>query len=388
MRPAAGRRQIPAVPQEHIQLNAQRRPWYRTRGFSLTLGICVTLLSLWWAFHSMRDGGAGGLKPASAVFRDIADAFRQAQFHTLPVMWGALALFYVLKAWRWKLLLQPFGSFSIRRDLLPSVMIGFAFNNVLPAHLGEFVRMYVFAREHRVPRTGVLASIALERVFDIIAILSLLALGMLSANTHDLDRSVIWSAWIFTGATGIALTGAAVYLLWTGPFVAFVEGLLERLPFVPGAVRTKAAEVLEAGAHGLSSLKSGRLLAGILLTSVLQWILNGLLIDLSLRAFGIHVSAGVCAIVLGVVAFGVTVPSTPGYFGLIQLCFVVVLKLFVAPGQLESVFAASVYYHMAQWIPVTLVGMVCFLRAGVRMSEIREAEDTVPECADTSRTGS
>jgi uncharacterized membrane protein YbhN (UPF0104 family) len=76
----------------------------------------------------------------------------------------------------------------------------------------------------------------------------------------------------------------------------------------------------------------------------------------------------VSCIVLGVVAFGVTVPSSPGYFGVIQLCFLTVLKLFVPANQLADVFAASVYYHLSQYIPVTIVGSFLGLK-GFRMSD-------------------
>ena len=75
-------------------------------------------------------------------------------------------------------------------------------------------------------------------------------------------------------------------------------------------------------------------------------------------------------ILLGVVAFGVTVPSSPGYFGVIQLCFLVVLKLFVDDH--ERVFAASIYYHMVQWVPVTLLGLWYFNRSGLKVAEVEE----------------
>jgi uncharacterized protein (TIRG00374 family) len=320
----------------------------------------------------MRDDGQGGLKPTSQVFEEIASAFRKADYRSLPAIWTALVMFYLIKAWRWKLLLEPFGKYRTLTDLLPSVMIGFAFNNVLPAHLGEFVRMFVFSREHKLPKTGVLSSIALERIFDIVAILSFLAAGLLMVDRSDIDQSVVISAWVFAGLVCAGLAGAAVYLIWTKPFVAIVERTMESIPLFPGGFEEKVAGILEAGAEGLASLRSIRLLIGILVTSYLQWALNGLIIYMALWAFGIKVSPLVAAFVLGVVAIGVTVPSTPGYFGVIQLCFVLVLKLFVDESQTEAVFAASVYYHMAQWIPVTATGMMYFLRAGVRLADIQE----------------
>ena len=42
---------------------------------------------------------------------EIAAAFHQADYRSLPAIWTCLVLFYWLKAIRWKLLLEPLGNF-------------------------------------------------------------------------------------------------------------------------------------------------------------------------------------------------------------------------------------------------------------------------------------
>lgn len=348
------------------------KPFYKTKWFNLTVGLAVTAACLWWAFQQMLNSDNGKKSP-SEVIAEIAAAFRQADYRSLPAMWTCLVLFYWLKAIRWQLLLEPLGKFRPLRDLLPSVMIGFAFNNVLPAHLGEFVRVYVFSRQSGISKTAVLTSIVLERIFDVIAILGFLMLGLFLVEAADLDERIVSSAMFFGVAVCFGLVGAAIYLIWTRPVVLFVEGCLRRVPCLPPTIGQKVACLLETGAAGLASLRSGRLLSGILLTSFLQWMLNGLTIHLSLWAFGIDISLSVSAIVLGVTAIGVTIPSSPGYFGVIQFCFLLVLSLFVKDK--EAVFAASIYYHMSQWIPVTMVGMLYFLRAGLKVADVQDAQE-------------
>ena len=249
---------------------------------------------------------------------------------------------------------------------------------MLPAHLGEFVRVFVFSRKSGLAKTSVLTTIVLERLFDIIAILAFLMLGLFLVDTTNLDPRIVMSAWGFGGVVCVGLLVAAVYLIWTHPVVQFIEGMLDRLPFVPAGIKEKAAGMMEAGEAGLASLRSVKLLSGITVTSILQWLLNGFTIYLSLRAFGINVTPAVAAIVLGATAFGVTVPSSPGYFGVIQLCFMAVLKVF---GNAEEsvVFSASIYYHMSQWVPVTLIGMFFFLRGGYHFDEVQNAAGGNPE---------
>lgn len=354
-------------------MSTSDKPFYKTKWFNVSLGVVVTLGCLWWAFQQMLIDDDGTKKTAAEVFAKISAAFRKADYRSLPVMWLCLSGFYWLKALRWKFLLEPLGEFRPLRDLFPATIIGFAFNNVLPAHLGEFVRVFVFSRQTRLPQSAVLTSIVLERIFDVIAILTFLALGLFLVDLAKFDPAYVQTAWVLAAGVCVGLVGAAVYLIWTKPVLAMADRVLTLLPFIPQGLRTKVMGILETAAGGLASLRSPKLLSGILLTSFLQWILNGLSIHLALWAFGIQVPFSVSAIVLGVTAIGVTVPASPGYFGVIQGCFLLVLNLFGADR--EVVFAASIYYHMLQWVPVTMIGMFFFSRAGLKFADIQEQAD-------------
>ncbi|MEZ6067473.1 MAG: lysylphosphatidylglycerol synthase transmembrane domain-containing protein [Planctomycetaceae bacterium] len=348
-------------------------PFYRRKWFTVSLGLLVTIGCIVVALLAMA-----GDRPLGDVFRQIGDAFRQADYRTLPLMWGLLFLFYWLKAWRWTWLLSPLGRFSTREGF-PPVMIGFAFNNLLPAHLGEFVRVYVFSKRHKVSNSAVLSTVVLERIFDILAILGFFLIGLVFVpGLPETMRNV---AWTFAAFVAVAVVGAVIYLIWTQPFVRLVEGVLARLPFVPAQVRSGVAHIMETGAAGLSSLKSAALVFHISWNSVLQWAINGLLMHISLWSFGVEVSPLATCLLLGVVAFGVTVPSSPGYFGVINALFVMVInEKTVGVTNEPAVFAASIYYHMSGYIPVTLLGLYFFNRTGLSVSQVqREAEEEAEE---------
>lgn len=347
-------------------MSDSRTPLHRHKGVHLALGIAVSAACLWWAARDI-------LKEQDALAK-LGGAFAGANYVTaVPILLG-WAAFYWLKAWRWRLLLRPVGDYHVRRDLLPPTMIGFAFNNLLPAHLGDLVRVFIFARQSKAPQTAVLSTVVLERVFDIAAILLILGVGL--SFVSGLDPSIRQSAVVFGAAAGCCVLGGLAYVLWTRPFVRLFEAILSRVPLIPEGLKKKIAGMLESGAEGLASLKDVRLLAGVLATSLGQWFLNGLTVHLCLWSFGIHVDPLVSCIVLGVTAFGVTVPSSPGYFGVIQLCFMAVLKLFTKDE--AGVFAASIYYHMIQYIPVTLIGLWYFNTTGLKIGEM---EATVEEQA-------
>jgi len=331
------------------------------------VGLAVSLGCLWWA--------AADMLREENTRTEIARAFHHANYWLLIPFWTALFLFYWLKAWRWRLLLRPLGDFRPLQDLFPPTLIGFAFNNLLPAHLGEFVRVFVMGRSHRLPMPAVLSSVVLERVFDIFAIVTFLGCGLLFVD--GVDPSIKRYGMVGAASAAVLVTGAFVFVIWTGPFVRLFEATLNRVPFLPGGLAAKLAGLLEAAAKGMHSLHSPALLFGIFASSLAQWALNGWMMHLALQSFGIHETLWVACILLGAVAFGVTVPSTPGYFGVIQLLFMLVLKLFT--DDREGVFAASIVYHLGQYIPVTLLGLYFFNRTGLKVSQVQEAAEMTSE---------
>src|SRR5262245_47784616 len=80
----------------------------------------------------------------------------------------ALLLFavsVVFRSLRWSLLFQP----SVRltwRQLVPSLLVGYAGNNLLPLRAGELLRAQHLAMREVVPRMHTFGTLMMERLFD------------------------------------------------------------------------------------------------------------------------------------------------------------------------------------------------------------------------------
>lgn len=320
----------------------------------------------------------------------LGDAFRNANYAILPLFLGLLALFYWLKAYRWRLLLLPMGDFPTRK-LIPSMMIGFGVNNVVPAHLGEFARIGAFWRESKVSFSSVLSTVALERLFDLIAILTLLGIGLVLVE--DIDPAIQQLGLVVAAVTAVGVCGAAIYVFFTDYVLHVVRVVFRILP-LPQSFEDKVLALAESGAAGLKSIRSPALLAQIIIVSFVKWGINGLLAWVALYAFGIQLSAAMSFVLLGAIALAVTMPATPGYFGVIQVAFWLVLQ--TQPDLVDrkaDIFAASIFYHMAQWIPVTLIGLgylARVMKVGLTMSDLTnrpesaEATEPLPTTSSTS----
>lgn len=339
-------------------------PLHHNRWVHLAVGLTVSIGCLWFATR--------GLLEEPDAFAKAGDAFAKADYRTLPLLMIATAVFYWFKACRWRLLLKPIGDFRTSRDLFPYVMIGFGFNNLLPVHMGEVMRALLFARHAHVKVSAVATSVVLERIFDSVSVLTLLCLGL--AFVPGLSPEIRTNTMILAICVASLVLSLILYVLWTQKFIAIVSVVLSRV--MSAKLLGKLVGVLESGATGLAALKDPRLVIAILALSMGNWVVNGMVIHLALWSFGLPNSLLISCIVLGLTAIGAAVPSAPGYFGVIQLCFMTVLTLFTDDE--AGVFAASIYYHLTEYVIVTLTGLYYFNTTGMTLAQV-EAEAAVEE---------
>ena len=282
-----------------------------------------------------------------------------------------LTAFYWMKALRWVYILRPIGKFTTG-EVTPSMIIGFAANNVLPAHLGELVRTALFSHRFAKPFSSIAITLLVERIFDLMAILSLYAIAMAIIGTPPDSLEI--GAWFIT----LLMAGffATIAVILYKPSLVLNTGT--RLgAFLPERFRHRLNEVLENIIHAFSSLRSPLLVASMTVWSLLKWLLMGGMIWLTLYAYGSEVSPAICLVLMAVLALAAAVPNAPGYIGAIQAAYVFALKPFGISE--ETAFAASIMFLVAQWLPVTIAGAIYFIAGGLHVAEVRKEIEEVEE---------
>ncbi len=276
-----------------------------------------------------------------------------------------LLAFYVLKAIRWAYLLRSVAALRAR-DVASPMMIGFAGNNLLPIRLGEVLRVLALARRRSLSIVSVGASVALERLLDMVSMLSLfvLALPFLEGVSVELERGLRLAALAVSGA--LAVVGA---LAWA-PFAAR-RGFDAATGWVPERPRRAAREALENALVALATVRSPRRLAVSYANSLFQWSIATGLVWLSLRAVDVAATPALCVLVLVTTGIATAAPSAPGFIGALQAAFVFALAPFGIAR--ESAVAASVIYLVVQWIPVTGAGLVFLAHHVRRYAGLRDA---------------
>ena len=111
---------------------------------------------------------------------------------------------------------------------------------------------------------------------------------------------------------------------------------------------------------GLGALKAKNLYLEVMINSIFQWLLMASCLYSALLAFDIPASPFLGIILLGLTVAGLTLPTSPGFFGTIEYCFV--LGLATIGVDASTALSAAIYYHIPAWISVTLAGLL-LLRA-------------------------
>ena len=130
------------------------------RILGIIVGVAVSLACLAYAMRGVS-------------WEELKVGFANANYLTLPLMLGVSVRLLLVKSGSLGVAVVPHSAVHRATADATAVLIGFAANNVLPAHLGEFVRVFVVNRKFRIPATTVLSTVVLERIFDVLAILAL-----------------------------------------------------------------------------------------------------------------------------------------------------------------------------------------------------------------------
>lgn len=321
------------------------------------LGIGVSVGLLWWASRGVN-------------FADVLGHARRADAPLLLLSVTIATACFLVRAMRWRDLLQddtgrPLGIAA----LWHATAAGFMANNLLPLRAGELVRAVVVSRLGPARLPSAIASIAVERVFDGLAVVALLGVGLFAAKLP---------AGLVVGGVSVARAATVAGLLSLMAFAAAL--LLVTLPdwssrvltrLLPARFAARVAALIEGLAAGASAVRSPARLSRIAGWSLVHWLLNACAFWVASSAFGLDLGFAAMLLLQGVLVFGIAVPSTPGFIGPFEAVIVAVLAVFGVPQ--DVAFSFGLTYHLTTFVPITLLGLWSLSKASLSLSGARAA---------------
>lgn len=132
--------------------------------FFLGLGIFL----VWWSIKDLSADDKSHIK----------SALKTARYWLLIPVFVLLLLSHLIRAIRWRLLIEPLGYKPSISNTFFAVMIGYLANQAVP-RLGEVLKCTVLARYEKIPADKLIGTIILERLIDAITLLIVFAITLL-----------------------------------------------------------------------------------------------------------------------------------------------------------------------------------------------------------------
>ncbi len=324
------------------------------------VGIIISAALLWWVLHDISFG-------------EVWHIIRRTKPLPLMLAVAVATVTFPLRAERWRYLLRLNGQEIPFAPLWHATAIGFMANNVLPARAGELARAYAADRLTGVRFSTAVASIAVERVMDGLAMVALLLIGIAFGG---FDPGTKIGGFTLTGiaswmglAFGALLVVSVVVVHWPGPPLAASRWLATHL--LPESLARRAVSLVEGLLSGMEALRSPVRFAKIAAWSMVIWCTYAVSYIVCFRAFDMDVSWTAGFMLQALIAFGIAIPSSPGFFGPFEAVTRATLALYGVGPDLAVSFA--IVYHIASFLPITLMGFWSLSRAHLHLADLRQA---------------
>ena len=277
------------------------------------------------------------------------------------VLAGVLAIVatFFARVWRWQALLW-------RSDLrfwpaMTALLVGQVANMVLPMRGGDLVRAVWVRPESGTGGSEALGSVALEKVWDLLAVL---LCGLLLLALVPLPGWFSRSTW--STAAMLAVGGA---LLWAG--LRWQDALFRWaarvLALFPAGWDAALLPRLQRLAQGLTSIQNASASARAFLWTMVNWGLGAVANWAVMRAFGVDMPVGALFLLVALMVGNAVVP-TPARLGVFEGICVVSLGLFDVPYDL-ALAIGLVLHLVVMGPPLVAAGLLVAGVASARRGE-------------------
>lgn len=287
--------------------------------------------------------------------RDIADTLRTASPVLIALSIPVYLISWPLRGIRYQQILAQLSHRERLDFLVGCISLSQSANVILPARIGDVVRAYLLKKMKNIPLTTGFSSLAVERIFDILAITMIGGFAVLGLRGMLLDQ------WITDVITIAGLATVAVF----GLLVLFLK------------LRTTIGGVAARFIREIAVVSTNpRAFALVFASSLLVWLFDILTCFVILNAFSGAASLSMLPIVFLAIAVGnltKIVPITPGAIGTYELALTAIFSL----GGIDPAigFAAAVLDHIVKNSVTLILGSVYLSRFDLSWSQLMDRSE-------------
>ena len=272
---------------------------------------------------------------------------------------AAALLTYVVRAFRWQVLLTPLKRIPVG-SLLSMTVVGFSAIYVL-GRAGEVVRPIWLTRREQIPLTASVTTIIVERFFDTIMILVFFAWALLIIEVPPTAAETLGR---MKNAAWIMIAGSLAMI-----FLFLIRSPIERLlRYLPSA---RIASSLRNFSRSLSYLAERRSLTLVLAYSLALWILIALQFWFMLLGMNFQFLISAATLVMVGAAVG-SIFQVPGIGGGFQAGYFLCMTTFFAVPP-EQAIATSLVAWVVSCAPTVIIAALYMISHGLSLKDLRTA---------------
>ena len=322
---------------------------WRRFGFVATLVVAAVFIYL-----AVRD----------VRFDDAWRALRTSNYWWLIPSFAAFVVATGMRVLRWRSLFAP-GRRPPVGAVAAATMIGYLFNNIMPARAGEAARVVALTQRAGTPAAEIVGTVVVERAYDVLSIL------IIFFCASPWLPAVGWfgAAAVFAGVMAVLL-GVAIWVLAVHGDrpLRFVLRPLARLP------KLSVERVERAGvelAAGLTGLRDRRVAVEAFVWSIGIWLMSAVWAWFVLLAFQPQLSFAAGVLVIVAIGLAMIIPAPPAAVGVFEAAGVLALKAY-GISQTDALPFALVL-HVVNFVPFILAGVITLQLAARRPGRLAEA---------------
>ena len=372
------------------------------------LGMGSSIVRLWWQLSvqprlTRRMSLLAGLLLIVAaiglmtVYLDPAEVIAETRNADPGLVVAATLLYLVswpVRGYRYRDVLAELGFRERVGFLTGAIFVSQTGNLVFPARAGDAVRAYIVKMRRGIPYPSGFASLAAERVFDLLTLAGLAGVVLVGyAASGELATVVDAAFGAGVDADRAGRTAVAVAIAVGTAAVAAVVGIAlsarsdaNRIRAAVTRVSTDAygdrvASVLERFVGDLQRVGGDpTAFARVGATSVLIWVIDVLVAAIVLAAFGVGLAPGtllaVCFFAVSVGNLAKVLPLSPGGIGLYEGAFTV-LVVGLTPVGAATALGAAIVDHAIKNLVTVAGGIVSMLVLNVSLTTAVEETEGV-----------
>lgn len=345
---------------------------------SSSIGVLVSVAAFYFAFSNVP----------------MADLFRYMR--TIEPVWivpsvALSVIAFFCRVQRWRLILGDKYHLPFWKAYHP-MMIGFMANCILPGRVGEIARPAILKKRDNVPFAIGLATVAAERLFDLIFLLLFLAVTLTMVEIDD-SLSIPFGDYILNKETldtvSAGMFRLLVFLLAGAVSLAFspsrnlIKSIVNGMPglFFPLSLETRQKlgrklcvpinSLLDNLSFGFSQIREPKRLLGCLLLSAAVWVISALsYYVMTFGSPGINMTFQEVFAMMIIICLVIALPSVPGFWGIWEAGGLFALTIFGISGEVAAGF--TLVNHAVQIFPVILLGFISAFSTGVNVFSIQK----------------